>query len=69
MDMLEIHYLKNGSKEIATVESPERFLASQYLEVPPFQDHYPVEEVFLDGKRITLRERTISGLFNYLNTK
>lgn len=25
--MLEIHYLKNGSKEIATVESPERFLA------------------------------------------
>ncbi|MFB5210141.1 hypothetical protein [Enterococcus casseliflavus] len=42
---------------------------SQYLEVPPFQDHYPVEEVFLDGKRITLRDRTISGLFNYLNTK
>lgn len=67
--MLEINYLKNGSKEIATVESPERFLASQYLEVPPFQDHYPVEEVFLDGKRITLRDRTISGLFNYLNTK
>ncbi len=52
--MLEIHYLKNGSKEVTTVESPERFLASQYLEVPPFQDHYPVEEVFLDGKRITL---------------
>jgi len=46
MNMLEIHYLKNGSKEIATVEFPERFLASQYLEVPPFQDHYPVEEVF-----------------------
>ncbi len=67
--MLEIHYLKNGSKEIATVEFPERFLASQYLEVPPFQDHYPVEEVFLDGKRITLRERTIGGLFNYFNTK
>lgn len=44
--MLEIHYLKNGSKEIATVESPERFLASQYLEVPPFQDHYPVEKFF-----------------------
>jgi len=67
--MLEIHYLKNGSKEVTTVESPERFLASQYLEVPPFQDHYPVEEVFLDGKRITLRDRTISGLFNYLITK
>ncbi|MFZ4870478.1 MULTISPECIES: hypothetical protein [Enterococcus] len=67
--MLEIHYLKNGSKEVTTVESPERFLASQYLEVPPFQDHYPVEEVFLDGKRITLKERTIGGLFNYFNTK
>ncbi len=28
MNMLEIHYLKNGSKEIATVESPERFRKS-----------------------------------------
>lgn len=44
--MLEIHYLKNGSKEIATVESPERFLASQYLEVPPFQDHTQSKKFF-----------------------
>lgn len=67
--MLEILYIKNGSKETAHFDSAKVFLASQYLEVPPFQDHYPVEEARLDDVKLDLPEATIGGLFNFLTTQ
>lgn len=67
--MLEIHYVKNGSQITAQYEDAKAFLASQYLEVPPFQDHYLVEEARLDGTVLELPEATIGGLFHFLTTQ
>lgn len=67
--MLEIHYAKNGSKETAYYDTAKDFLASQYIEVPPFQDHYLVEEARLDGTVLELPEATIGGLFHFLATQ
>ncbi len=44
--MLEIHYVKNGSQETAQYEDAKAFLASQYLEVPPFQDQATIGGLF-----------------------
>ncbi|EPH95860.1 MULTISPECIES: hypothetical protein [unclassified Enterococcus] len=66
--MLEIFFSKNGiDEEQITYTKPADFLAAQYLEVPPFEDHYKVTKALIDGQEIELADKTILGLFNYLN--
>lgn len=66
--MLEIYYSKDGSKEEKAVyDKPNDFVSAQYLEVPPFQDYYKVSRALIDGKELTLEDKTILGLFHALS--
>ncbi|MBM7712926.1 hypothetical protein JOD16_002534 [Enterococcus xiangfangensis] len=47
--------------------SPNDFLAAQLKEVPDLPDYYHVVTATIDDKEIALQDKTISGLFNYLN--
>ncbi|MGX6979932.1 hypothetical protein ACWN8V_11930 [Vagococcus elongatus] len=69
--MLEIHYFssKNDTQEtIKTYQTSSDFLAAQYLEVPDLQDYFAVSKVLLDGEELKLEDKTILGLFNFLNS-
>ncbi|PAB01438.1 hypothetical protein AKL21_04470 [Enterococcus canintestini] len=66
--MLEIHYSIAGSQEeVKKYDKASDFVGAQYKEVPDLQDNYQVTKVLLDGKEIDLDDKTIGGLFNYLN--
>ncbi|MDT2736956.1 hypothetical protein P7H00_07430 [Enterococcus pseudoavium] len=65
--MLVITYSLNDSKEEKTYASAKDFIAAQLKEVPDLPDYYHVVQVTLDGKEIDLADKSISGLFNYLN--
>lgn len=68
MIMLEIHYVVAGSKEeVKKYDKASDFVGAQYKEVPDLQDNYHVAKVLLAGKEIELDDKTIGGLFNYLN--
>ncbi|KAF1301264.1 MULTISPECIES: DUF4649 family protein [Enterococcus] len=66
--MLEIHYIVSDHAEsIKTYPKASDFVAAQYKEVPDLQDNYPVTKVLIDGKEVLLENKTIGGLFDYLN--
>ncbi|KAF1291198.1 hypothetical protein BAU14_11110 [Enterococcus sp. CU9D] len=66
--MLEIHYIPIGDEEtVATYDKASDFVAAQYKEVPDLQDNYRVTKALVDGKEIELSDKTIAGLFAYLN--
>lgn len=67
--MLEIHYstTTGGDENVKTYDSAKDFIAAQLLEVPAFEDYYHVTKVVLNGNEIDLKDKTIGGLFNYLN--
>ncbi|WP_165005957.1 MULTISPECIES: hypothetical protein [unclassified Enterococcus] len=67
--MLKIKYKVSEDAKIMEkdYENVNAFLQGQYLEVPPLQDHFMVVEAADDGEEISLKDRTIGGLFNYLN--
>lgn len=67
--MLEIHYstTAGGDETVKTYDHAKDFIAAQLLEVPAFEDYYHVNKAVLDGKEIDLKDKTIGGLFNYLN--
>lgn len=65
--MLVITYELNGSEKEKTYASANDFIAAQLKEVPDMPDYYHVSKATIDGEAITLDDKTISGLFNYLN--
>lgn len=66
--MLEIHYTVNNNAEyVKTYEKASDFVAAQYKEVPDLQDNYTIVKVLLDGNELSLKEKTVGGLFDYLN--
>lgn len=66
--MLEIHYIPvGGAEKVKTYETANDFLAAQYLEVPELQDNSHVTKVLLDGQAVELQDKTVAGLFDYLN--
>ncbi len=66
--MLEIHYIPIGDEEtVKTYDKASDFVAAQYKEVPDLQDNYHVTKALVDGKEIELSDKTIGGLFAYLN--
>ncbi|OJG44601.1 hypothetical protein RV02_GL000207 [Enterococcus gilvus] len=65
--MLVITYEMNDAKKEKTYASANDFVAAQLKEVPDLPDYYHVVEATVDGKEISLEDKTISGLFNYLN--
>ncbi|MBO0454511.1 MULTISPECIES: hypothetical protein [Enterococcus] len=65
--MLEITYELNNSEKEKEYASANDFIAAQLKEVPDLPDYYHVVKAIVDGKEISLTDKTISGLFNYLN--
>lgn len=65
--MLVITYELNDSEKEKTYTSANDFVAAQLKEVPDLPDYYHVVNATVDGKEINLDDKTISGLFNYLN--
>lgn len=65
--MLVIIYDVNGSEKTVNYSSPNDFLAAQLKEVPDLPDYYHVLTATINDKEIALQDKTISGLFNYLN--
>lgn len=65
--MLVITYELNDSEKEKTYASTNDFVAAQLKEVPDLPDYYHVVKATVDGKEINLDDKTISGLFNYLN--
>lgn len=65
--MLVITYEMNESQKEKTYTSANEFVAAQLKEVPDLPDYYHVVKATIDGKEIALSDKTISGLFNYLN--
>lgn len=65
--MLVITYELNDSEKEKTYASANDFVAAQLKEVPDLPDYYHVVNATVDGKEINLDDKTISGLFNYLN--
>lgn len=65
--MLVITYELNDSEKEKTYSSANDFVAAQLKEVPDLPDYYHVVRATIDGKEVDLTDKTISGLFNYLN--
>lgn len=65
--MLVITYELNDLEKEKTYNSANDFIAAQLKEVPDLPDYYHVQKATVDGKEIDLTDKTISGLFNYLN--
>lgn len=65
--MLAITYEMNGSEKEKSYASANDFVAAQLKEVPDLPDYYHVVKATIDGQAIDLSDKTISGLFNYLN--
>jgi len=65
--MLVITYELNEAEKEKTYNSASDFVAAQFKEVPDLPDYYHVIKATVDGKEISLEDKTISGLFNYLN--
>lgn len=65
--MLVITYELNGSQKEKTYTNANDFVAAQLKEVPDLPDYYHVVKATMDSKEIDLTDKTISGLFNYLN--
>lgn len=65
--MLVVTYELNDSEKEKTYSSANDFVAAQLKEVPDLPDYYHVVRATIDGKEVELTEKTISGLFNYLN--
>lgn len=65
--MLVITYELNDSEKEKTYPSANDFVATQLKEVPDLPDYYHVVRATIDGKEVDLTDKTISGLFNYLN--
>ena len=65
--MLAITYELNGSQKEKTYTNANDFVAAQLKEVPDLPDYYHVVKATVEGKEIDLTDKTISGLFNYLN--
>ncbi|MBU5362899.1 DUF4649 family protein [Enterococcus raffinosus] len=65
--MLVITYALNDSEKEKTYSSANDFVAAQLKEVPDLPDYYHVVKATVDGNEIDLKDKTISGLFNYLN--
>lgn len=62
--MLVITYAINNSEKETTYPGTDDFVAAQLKEVPDF---YHVVKATVDSNEIALKDKTISGLFNYLN--
>ena len=65
--MLVITYELNDSKKEKTYTAANDFVAAQVKEVPDLPDYYRMVSATVDGKELNLSDKTISGLFNYLN--
>ncbi|MBU5366427.1 hypothetical protein ACFFH2_12425 [Enterococcus devriesei] len=65
--MLVITYELNGSEKEKTYNAASDFVGAQLKEVPDLPDYYHVVKATVDGEEINLDDKTISGLFNYLN--
>ena len=65
--MLVITYELNEAEKEKTYNSASDFVAAQFKEVPDLPAYYHVIKATVDGKEISLEDKTISGLFNYLN--
>lgn len=65
--MLVITYELNHSEKEKSYASANDFVAAQLKEVPDLPDYYHVTKATVDGNPIDLEDKTISGLFNYLN--
>lgn len=65
--MLVITYELNGAEKEKTYPAANDFVAAQLKEVPDLPDYYHVVKATVDGKELELSDKTISGLFNYLN--
>ncbi len=67
--MLVITYAINNSEKETTYPGTDDFVAAQLKEVPDLPDFYHVVKATVDSNEIALKDKTISGLFNYLNKK
>ncbi|MDT2492668.1 hypothetical protein P7D72_11340 [Enterococcus avium] len=68
--MLVITYAINNSEKETTYPGTDDFVAAQLKEVPEvpdLPDFYHVVKATVDSNEIALKDKTISGLFNYLN--
>ncbi|MCY9807432.1 hypothetical protein OXT66_07785 [Lentilactobacillus senioris] len=67
--MLEIVYTDGGEPAEINYASAKDFVANQQLEVPDLEDYYVVVDAAVDGKPIELTDKTIFGLYNFLEDR
>ncbi|MGF7436816.1 hypothetical protein [Lentilactobacillus senioris] len=67
--MLEIVYTDGGEPAEISYASAKDFVANQQLEVPDLEDYYVVVDATINGKPIELEDKTILGLYNFLESQ
>ncbi|MBV7389580.1 MULTISPECIES: hypothetical protein [Enterococcus] len=65
--MLIIYYFIDDTVTKKAYQNAADFIGAQLKEVPDLEDYYRIDKVILADQELTLKNKTIGGLFDHLN--